>query len=323
MFSASSLRIAVFVFPLTIGAQSVVSVHSGVVHYFEGSVAIDGQPLQQRFGRFEEVRPGSELRTDQGRAELLLTPGVLLRVDENSSIRMMANRLSDTRVEFVGGSVAVDSRNGSPDAPIRVSFRNYEVRFLAPGSYRFDSAPPGLRIDAGEAQVSFMASSVSASANHIVSFTPNLVAAPTPGVHNMDNGLDGWAQERSEAVANANDSAVTSDNLSASLDSPQDPAYGGGYSLGVDPAFLSPGDLWVTNAGILPWGLGNSFSPYPGQLYGYIFVPVYRSSLLGYRSFEPIRRGPYVPPPSRRPLVRTAPTVVRRSSPVVHVIGRR
>jgi hypothetical protein len=321
MVSAVWLRIVVFASPLTLCAQSVVSVHSGVVHYFEGSVSIDGQPLQQRFGRFEEIRPGSELRTDQGRAEILLTPGVLLRVDENSSIRMVANRLSDTRVEFVGGSVAVDSRNGSQGAPIVFTFRGYEVHFRGPGCYRFDSMPPRLRIDEGEAQVSFNGRSVSATGNHTVSFTADLTAGPF--VNDMDNGLDRWAQERSESVANDNASAATSDNLTANLDNPQDPGYGGGYTLGVDPAFLSPGDLWVTSGGFLPWGAGNPYSLYPGQLFGYIFLPAYRRpGLFGYRPFEPILHGPYVPPPSRRPLVHVTPTVVRHYSPAIHAVGR-
>jgi hypothetical protein len=323
MVSDVCLRVAGILFPLSLCAQSVVSVHSGIVHYFEGSVTIDGQPLQQRFGRFEEIRPGSELRTDQGRAEVLLTPGVLLRVDENSSIRIVANRLLDPRVEFVGGSAAVDSRNGSPDAPITFTFRGYEVRFRAPGCYRFDSAPPRLRIDEGEAQVSFNGSSVSAMANHTVSFTPVLTAGPY--VNNMDNGLDRWAQQRSESVANDNASAAASDNLSASLDNPQDGGYGGGYALGVDPAFMSPADVWAANNSLLGGGLWSPFSPYPGSLFAYVFVPVYRRSpFLGYRPYQPIGRGPYGPPPSRRAFVHTTPSVVRHfSAPAIHAVGHR
>ncbi len=47
------------------------------------------------------------LRTGQGRAEVLLTPGVFLRVGENSAIRMLDNRLLSTRVEIVSGNAIV------------------------------------------------------------------------------------------------------------------------------------------------------------------------------------------------------------------------
>ncbi len=331
MISAASRFAAVLLLPLVLSAQSVVSVHSGVVHYFEGAVAIDGQPLQQHFGRFEEIRPGSELRTDQGRVEVLLTPGVLLRVDENSSIRMISNKLADTRVAFIGGSASIDSRNGSATPPITVSFQNYDVHFKAAGCYRLDSAPARVRIDEGEAEVSFMGQTVSATANHTIAFAPALTAGPF--VNNMDDGLDRWAQDRSMAVAADNASAMTSDNLTADLDNPQAPngggaygggGYGGGYGLGVDPAFLSPNDLWFSNTGYYPWSPPSFYS---SPFFGYLFLPTYRRSpLLGYRGFAPIRTGPYLPPPTHRGLVHATPTFVRRSVSIgspIHAVGRR
>src|SRR5258708_19297586 len=110
-----------------LSGQPVVSVRSGLVHFFEGSVSIDGQPLEQRFGRFCDIKPGSELRTDQGRAEVLLTPGVFLRVDENSSIRMLDNRLTGTRVEFIGESVSLDSLNAPSVPPLTIPYNTYEI----------------------------------------------------------------------------------------------------------------------------------------------------------------------------------------------------
>src|SRR6266571_118052 len=138
-----------------LSAQSVVSIRAGLVHFFEGSVSIDGQPLEQKFGRFCDIKPGSELRTDQGRAEVLLTPGVFLRVDENSSIRVLSNRLTDTRVEFIGGSALLDSLNTASVSPVTVACKSYEIRFKKQGRYRFNSVPAELRVDQGEAEVAF------------------------------------------------------------------------------------------------------------------------------------------------------------------------
>ena len=143
-----------------VSAQSVVAARSGVVSYFEGSVSIDGQALEHKTGRFIEIKPGSELRTELGRAEILLTPGVLLRAGDNSSIRMVSNRLIDTRLEFVSGAAAMDSRNAAPGDPITISYQDYQMRFARSGRYRMDSTPAQLRVEEGEADVVFDKSKV-------------------------------------------------------------------------------------------------------------------------------------------------------------------
>src|SRR5580692_11686409 len=73
-------------------AQTVTSAHSGTLHYFDGDVSIDGVAVQAKVARFSEIKEQSVLSTGLGRAEVLLTPGVFLRVGENTSIRMLDNR---------------------------------------------------------------------------------------------------------------------------------------------------------------------------------------------------------------------------------------
>ena len=90
-------------------AQSVTSAHSGTLHYFEGDVSIDGTPVQSKAGRFSEIEEQSVLRTARGRAEVLLTPGVFLRVGESSALKMLDNRLLSTRLEILSGTVIVES----------------------------------------------------------------------------------------------------------------------------------------------------------------------------------------------------------------------
>src|ERR1700686_2759815 len=90
-------------------AQSVISAHSGLIHFFEGAVYLGDQSLESHLGKFPSVPQGVELRTAEGRAEVLLTPGVFLRVGDRRAIRMVANDLADTRVQLERGSVIVDS----------------------------------------------------------------------------------------------------------------------------------------------------------------------------------------------------------------------
>ena len=93
----ASAAVAVFAAAIC-SAQNIAPAHSGTVHYFEGDVTVDGVKLVSQVARFTEMKEQSELHTGLGRAEILLTPGVLLRVGENSTVKMLDNRLVSTRV---------------------------------------------------------------------------------------------------------------------------------------------------------------------------------------------------------------------------------
>src|SRR6202051_1965578 len=95
----AGVAICTFVLAGGAWAQSVISAHSGVIHYVEGDVSIDGTAIQPKFAEFPEVKPGQLLATGEGRVEVLLTPGVFLRLTDNSSVRMISNALPDTRLE--------------------------------------------------------------------------------------------------------------------------------------------------------------------------------------------------------------------------------
>ena len=99
--------------------QSVISTHSGLIYYFDGAAYVDNQPLESHMGEFQSVPQGAQLRTGQGHAEVLLTPGVFLRLGDNSAIRMLSNDLADTRVELQTGSAIVDSSEPIPAQPSR------------------------------------------------------------------------------------------------------------------------------------------------------------------------------------------------------------
>jgi hypothetical protein len=142
--------------PIACGAalpQAVISARSGILNYSEGSILLDDQPLGQKFGTFPAIKEGSVLSTEKGRAEVLLTPGVFLRIDERSAIRMVSGALSDTRVEFLRGSVILDSNDASSSNPILLTFKTFQLRFPKNGVYRIDSDPAVFETYTGEAQI--------------------------------------------------------------------------------------------------------------------------------------------------------------------------
>jgi hypothetical protein len=187
-------------------AQSVISAHSGVLHYYEGDVTVDGQVPHQKSGTFADVKQNQELETQAGRAEVLLTPGVFLRVGENSAVRMTNNKLTDTQVEFVRGSAIVDFVEVAKDNQVTVNYQDYKVTFVKRGIYRFDSKPAQVKVYTGEAMVSRGTTNVTLRDGRAVPFTPALISEKFD--NKTGDSLYRWAKRRSEYIAVANLSAA-------------------------------------------------------------------------------------------------------------------
>jgi hypothetical protein len=274
---------------LPVSGQLVVSVHSGVVHFSEGSVFIDEHPLDQKLGTFASVKEGSTLRTEEGRAEVLLTPGVFLRIDENSSIRMISNAIKDTRVEFVGGSVIVDSLDASADSAAVITYKDCQIRFPQKGVYRMDSEPPVLQVYNGGAEVTHDGKPSSVDTSHLFFFTLGLVTQKFG--EGADDEFYQWSKDRSDFISADNRSAAQSAGDPGQMDSGQSvardpdlylgtpiygglgtPIYGGlgtpGYG-GLGSTFPLDYNLSYSN---VPFGMGvwNMYSIY------FIYLPRYR-----------------------------------------------
>jgi hypothetical protein len=80
----------------------------GTVNYVEGTASLDGQTLNNKDVGNITLEPGQELNTATGKAEILLTPGVFLRVDDNSAVKMVSPNLTLTQVDLERGRAAVE-----------------------------------------------------------------------------------------------------------------------------------------------------------------------------------------------------------------------
>ena len=180
--------------------QAVISTRSGVVNFFEGAVTVGGQPLEARLGKFATIPEGAELRTADGRAEVLLTPGVFLRVGDNSAIRLVASALTDTRVELLAGSAQVESGEPCAGTSVKLLYKTWTVTEAQKGEYRVDSQPARVVVREGQVQVS-------AESGGPVKVEPGeqlaLAAVLVPEPVNAQNGdaLNQWAKGRAESVA--------------------------------------------------------------------------------------------------------------------------
>lgn len=264
---------------LPASAQSVISAHSGLVHFFDGTVLLDDQPLQQKTGKFDQMNNGSELRTQDGRAELLLTPGTFLRLGANSAIRMISNRLDDTRVELLSGAAILDQGSDTlANTSVTLLYNLDEVHINKPGRYRFDSEPPQLKVETGDAEVKGPGTSVQASTGFVVPLDGKLVARKILNDSHANSGddLDTWDQARNNSVAQDNQDAAATNDLSKTIDGWQNNPDTVLQSLGIPPYI--PG----MSSTVPPPGYGAGLydpSPYGSGLYG---SSLYGPSLYAY-----------------------------------------
>jgi hypothetical protein len=284
----------------SVWAQSAISAHSGMIHYVEGSVSLEGQTVEPKFGEFPEVKNGQTLATGEGRVEVLLTPGVFLRLAEDSSFKMISNRLADTALEVVSGSALIEVDELLKDNSILVKVKGSNIELDKHGLYRFDAEADSarLRVYDGEARVTSGEQTVTAHKGRQVDLNGVLVAA------NFDPKTSDpfyrWASRRSSYIATANvSSARAVGNSYTGLTS-------SGYGLGS----------WAWN----PWygmftylpGTGYGYNPFGWAFYspftvGYLYNPY---GYYGYGGNGYYSGGGYAQPSPRVP----APSAVAAQS---------
>lgn len=246
-------------------AQSVTSAHSGTIHYFEGDVSVDGAPLQSKVGRFSEIKEQGTMRTGQGRAEVLLTPGIFLRAGENSAIKMLDNRLASTRVEILSGNVVVESDDPQmsiKDSPVTLLYKDYEIQMVKHGLVEISTDPAQLKVYKGEAVVTAANDRATVREGRQLPFSAALLTEKFDD--KVGDELYLWARDRSQSISAANMSSARSLNSTGG-------GYGSGYGYGTGYGYGSGyGYGGGYGSGLGGWNGGWYFNPYFNM---FTFVP--------------------------------------------------
>jgi hypothetical protein len=251
-------------------AQAVISAHSGMVNFVEGNVQLAGQPVKLNGAIFPEVKPGQTLSTQLGRAEILLTPGVFLRLDRNTSFQLISNKLTDTQVEILGGSALVEANEILKDNRVAVKMGDAETLLLKNGLYHFDATAGQVRTFAGRAQVSDASSSAELKGGRLLLMGSLLTPQKFDKNKSKDELLT-WSEHRDIRLGLANVSvaqSVGSNSFSNSLWA-WDPWMNtytflphSGYEYNpYGIAWYSPGSVWIASIpgnGVYPSSGGGS-----------------------------------------------------------------
>ncbi len=239
--------------PGTFG-QEVVSARSGMVHFAQGQVFLDDQQLDRKSGSFPIIKEGSTFRTAKGRAEVLLTPGAFLRLDDNSSIRMVSTELADTRLIFVSGSAILDLTDAAPaNSAITITYKDVRTRFPKKGVYRLDADTGVLQAYSGEAEATYNGQKTQLDPSHLYFCWLGLQT------YKLGNGTEDefydWASDRNQVITEENQLA-------------QQTAHDPGDAGGDPSAQLGAGAVpYLGSPGMAPPSIGPRIYPAPNNTY--------------------------------------------------------
>jgi hypothetical protein len=124
----------------------------GTVNYIEGQAAIGAQALTEK-STGSTLAAGQSLSTQNGRAEILLTPGIFLRLDHHSSVRMVSPGLADTIMALQKGRALIEVADIRPENNVRIGENNSNTQLLKAGLYDFDADRGIIRVFDGKAEV--------------------------------------------------------------------------------------------------------------------------------------------------------------------------
>ncbi len=188
-------------------AQPVISAKSGLISYVEGKVYLSDQIVEPSPTHFPDVKENAVVRTAEGRAEVLLTPGVVLRLGENGSFKMLTNRLIDTRLELLTGSAVVEADEIAKDTNVTLVCKDGTVSLGKKGLYRLDTAPARLKVFEGLASVQIAGQNVLVAGGKMLGLGDTMASVEKFDKEDTDS-LNNWSRRRGQLVAMANVSAA-------------------------------------------------------------------------------------------------------------------
>jgi hypothetical protein len=251
------LGMAIAATPL-FGDQAAQPAGPGAVNYVEGKAYLDGRQLSQENVGNAQMNAGQELTTEQGKAEILLTPGVFLRVGDNSDLKMISPDITPTQIELVRGHAALEVDELHNENDLEVTTAGVTTRIVKTGYYEFNADRPSVMVYKGEARVEEAnGKSEKVKGSHEIALVQG--AESKSAKFDTDDAQDSlyqWSKLRSQYLAEENQQ-IAGEYAGVAGFTPgwYGNPYGYGYTfIGADP-FFSP----------FGWGF---YPPWWGGFYG-------------------------------------------------------
>jgi hypothetical protein len=220
-----------------------------------------------------ELAEGHAVTTLTGKVEILLTPGVFLRLGPNSSARLVAAGLTDTQVQLDQGRAMIEVDQIFHENHLRVLQGSFAFDLQKKGLYDFDVARHQVRVFDGEALATDNVHRLELKGGHELDLVTGDFKSHGFDKKGFEDDLYSWSRLRSSYLAEANISQARVYAGGAGF-------YGAGWYW--NPWYSAytfiPGDGFFYNP--FGWGLYSPWLVYRAPVFGY-----YSGYYAGYRPF--------------------------------------
>jgi hypothetical protein len=249
----------------------------GSINYVEGKASIGAVSLGPNSPGTVELDRDQKLETLAGKVEMLLAPGILLRLADNSALIMTSPELANVQVQLEKGRAMVEAINLQKEHRIRIGMGSASILLLKKGLYDFDAEHGEFRVLDGSAEVSSGGKTAKLGRNRMVVLSGELKATKFDE-RRYEDDFYRWSGLRSGYLSEASVDAARS-------------------YISRGPGWYGPGWTglgWYWN----PWFGSYTFLPPDGIYWGpfgwgfYSPIYIYRSPLIFYGN-APHRFGDY------------------------------
>ncbi len=277
---------------IAVNAQHLISSKAGFVNRAEGKVFIlraDSEDnTKGRVSLGTQMRDGDSLITEADSfAEILLSPGSYLRLNENSEVRALSTSLTQIRFEVVKGGAITEVATATEqvstinkNSPLEIVTPHGTVSIAKDGLYRFDPIDTNTLVQVRQGELfigdrnQFLAGkAIKVGRGNAVKLNGSPIARSDMAKVNKDasDRFDAWSFNRANTLMAANISALRRSRTMNSL------SYGWMYDSFYNCyTFIPRNGLWYSPYGFgffnsYGWALNYwpyGYSPYYGYPYG-------------------------------------------------------
>jgi hypothetical protein len=248
--------------------QNANQARPGTLNYVEGQASIEGRPLSPNSVGNTELQAGQFLSTANGKAEILLTPGVFLRLGNNSTVQMISPNLTQIEVRLQQGCANVEVDQLYKQNIILVDLKNGQTQLVKKGLYAFNADTSTVRVFDGKADVfpgqnlQTDVKPIEVKGDHQLVLTGERAKPQHFDKASAGDDLYKWSSLRSEYLGEA--------NINLATEYAGAPGFYPGWYWAGGPY----GYTWLPGDGIFwnPYGYG-FYSPYYIHGGGFIYGP--------------------------------------------------
>ncbi len=239
-------------------SQNPATAGPGTLNYVEGQAKIGNETLSSASVGKVQLESGQTLNTENGRVEMLLTPGVFLRIGQDTSVTMISPSLTDTKVKIDTGEATAEVDEYHSQNNLMIQIGDATAYLVHTGFYDFVPLQGLIRVLKGQAVVLRNDYHIRLNPGQQVGIFPETAKLKAVkfdvGEYEKQNPLYSWSKLRSQYLAEANVNEAPYFNG----------WYGPGWwGPGWGPAWGWYGPGWYWN----PYFMSYTFIPGGGVLY--------------------------------------------------------